>query len=104
MAVTLRLTEASRAAAREAEAARLPVRTVRPAPARRPADPAREPSVALAAAGFAPLTAPDGRLGTLVLLIVGIGLVFAFAQTTRSVAAEVRASGEDPDPPPDHPG
>ena len=103
VAVTLRLTQASVAATRKARAARSPALTVRPAPPRQ-TDPAREPALALGAAGFAPLSGPDGRLGYLVLLVVGIGFVFAFADATRSVAAEARASGEDPDPPPDRPG
>ena len=89
VAVTLRLTQASVAATRKARAARSPALTVRPAPPRQ-TDPAREPALALGAAGFAPLSGPDGRLGYLVLLVVGIGFVFAFADATRSVAAEAR--------------
>ena len=103
VAVTLRLARASTAAAQEARAAAKPRRTVRPAPPRRPADAGGEPALTLAS-GFAPLNAADGRLGYLMLALVGIGFIFAFANATRSVAAEVRAAGEDPDPPPDHPG
>ena len=101
--VTLRLAKASTAAAQEARAAAKPRRTLRPAPPRRPADATREPTLTLAS-GFAPVNAADGRLGHLMLALVGIGFIFAFADATRSVAAEVRAAGEDPDPPPDRPG
>ncbi len=101
--VTLRLAKASSAAAQEARAADKPRRTVRPAPPRRAADAAGTPTLTLAS-GFAPSNATDGRLGYLMLALVGIGFIFAFADTTRSVAAEVRAAGEDPDPPPDRPG
>jgi hypothetical protein len=76
---------------------------LRPAP-RRASAPAREQASALSAAGFAPVNAPDGRLGQLVLLVVAFAFAIAFADASRSVAAEVRAAGEDPDPPPDHPG
>jgi hypothetical protein len=55
--------------------------------------------------GFAPpLSASDGHSGWLFLFVAGIGIILAFADVTRSVAAEVRATGEDPDPPPDRPG
>lgn len=103
VAVTVRIAEASAAAARAARPAPKPARAVRPAP-RRPVPPTRERVTALSAAGLAPLNAPDGRLGYLVLLVVGIAFTIAFADASRSVAAEVRAAGEDPDPPPDHPG
>ena len=100
--VTLRLAKASTAAAQKARAAAKPKRTVRPAPPRRPADAGGAPTLTLSS-GFAPVSATDGRLGYLMLALVGIGF-FAFANATRSVAAEVRAAGEDPDPPPDRPG
>jgi hypothetical protein len=77
---------------------------VRPAPSRRPSSPSREPSLVRGAAGFAPLNAPDGRLGYLVALVLGLAFAIAFADASRSVAAEVRAAGEDPDPPPTRPG
>ena len=101
---TARLAEAATAAARRARAARAPARTVRPLPSRRPGDPSRDPAVVQRSAGFAPLTAQDGRLGRLVLLLAVFGFAIAFADAPRSVAAEVRATGEDPDPPPDRPG
>jgi hypothetical protein len=103
--VTLRLTRASAEAAREARVAEKPARTLRPAtPRTRTADGTREPAVVLGSGFAPPLNASDGRLGYLFLLVAGIGFVFAFADATRSVAAEVRATGEDPDPPPDRPG
>ena len=102
VAVTIRLAKASEAAARVARPAPKPAQ-LRPAP-RRHAAPAREQASAVSAAGFAPLNASDGRLGYFLLLAVGLAFVFAFADASRSVAAEVRAAGEDPDPPPDHPG
>ncbi len=104
VAVTLRLARAAEHKAQAERASRKPARTVRPAPPRRHGGPAREPAVVVNAAGMAPLSAPDGRLGYLVLLVVGIAFAIAFADASRSVAAEVRAAGEDPDPPPDHPG
>ena len=102
IAVTVRLAKASEAAARVARPAPKPAQ-LRPAP-RRPAAPAREQAAAMSAAGFAPLNASDGRLGQLLLLIATFAFVIALADATRSVAAEVRAAGEDPDRPPDHPG
>ena len=56
-------TQASVAATRKARAARSPALTVRPAPPRQ-TDPAREPALALGAAGFAPLTAPTAGSAT----------------------------------------
>jgi len=103
VAITLRLTEASTRAAHEARTAPLRARTVRPAPPYRPADAAGEPARTLAS-GFAPVDASDGRIGYLMLALVGFALFFAFADATRSVAADVRAAGEVPDPPPDRPG
>jgi hypothetical protein len=100
--VTARIARASEAAARVARPAPKPAQ-LRPAP-RRHAAPTREQASALSAAGFAPLNAPDGRLGYFVLLVVGLAFAIAFADASRSVAAEVRAAGEDPDPPPDRPG
>jgi hypothetical protein len=102
VAVTTRLAKASEAAARVARPAPKPAQ-VRPAP-RRSAAPTREEASALSAAGIAPLNAPDGRLGYFVLLVAAVAFATAFADASRSVAAEVRAAGEDPDPPPDHPG
>jgi hypothetical protein len=102
--VTMRLTRASAEAAREARAASKPARTVRPAPRSRAADGTREPAVVLSSGFAPPLNASDGRLGYLFLFVAGIAFVFAFADATRSVAADVRATGEDPDPPPDRPG
>lgn len=101
---TARLAEAATAAARRARAARAPARTVRPLPSRRPGDPSRDPALVQRSAGFAPLTAQDGRFGRLVLLLLVFGFAIAFADASRSVAAEVRATGEDRDPPPDRPG
>lgn len=101
---TARLAEASAAAARRARAARKPTRTARPLSSRQRPDPSRDPQVVQRSAGFAPLNAPDGRFGQLVLLLVVFGFAIAFADASRSVAAEVRATGEDPDPPPDRPG
>ena len=102
VAVTMRLAKASEAAARSARPAPRPAK-LRPAP-RRASAPAREQAAALSAAGFAPLNAPDGRLGQLVFLVVAFAFALAFADASRSVAAEVRAAGEDPDPPPTRPG
>jgi nicotinate-nucleotide--dimethylbenzimidazole phosphoribosyltransferase len=102
VAVTIRLAKASEAAARVARPVPKPAQ-LRPAP-RRSAAPTREQAAALSAAGFAPLNAPDGRLGTFLALAVAFAFAVAFAQASRSVAAEVRAAGEDPDPPPDRPG
>ena len=103
VAVTARIAEASTAATRAARPVRQRVRTVRPAP-RRPAAPTRPQVAALSAAGFAPLNAPDSRQGYLMLLIAGIAFAISLADASRPVAAEVRAAGEDPDPPPDRPG
>jgi hypothetical protein len=100
----MRLTRASAEAARAARAASKPARTVRPAPRSRAADGTREPALALSSGFAPPLTDSDGRLGYLFLFVAGIAFVFAFADATRSVAADVRATGEDPDPPPDRPG
>jgi hypothetical protein len=102
VAVTVRLAKASEAAARVARPAPKPAQ-LRPAP-RSPAAPTREQASAPSAAGFAPVNAADGRLGHFVLLVVGLAFAFAFAAASRPVAAEVRAAGEDPDPPPDRPG
>ena len=102
IAVTIRLAKASEAAARVARPAPKPAQ-LRPAP-RSPAAPTREQASAPSAAGFAPVNAADGRLGYFVLLVVGLAFAFAFAEASRSVAADVRAAGEDPDPPPDRPG
>jgi hypothetical protein len=102
--LTMRLTRASAEAAREARAASKPARTVRPAPRSRAAEGTREPAVVLGSGFAPPLNASDGRLGYLFLFVAGIAFVFAFADATRSVAADVRATGEDPDPPPDRPG
>jgi len=102
VAVTIRLAKASEARARVARPAPKPAQ-LRPAP-RHPSTPAREQAAERRAAGFAPQNAPDGRLGYFMLAIVGITFAFAFADATRSVAAEVRAAGEDPDPPPTRPG
>lgn len=102
--VTLRLTRASAEAANEARQASKPARTLRPAPRPRAADGTREQAAVLSSGFTPPLTVSDGRPGLFFLLVAGIGLVFAFADITRSVAAEVRATGEDPDPPPDRPG
>ena len=101
--VTLRLARAAERTARAERASRAPVRTVRPAP-RRQGGPSRAPALVVNAAGMTPLGASDGRLGYLVLLVAGLAFAIAFADASRSVAAEVRAAGEDPDPPPDHPG
>ena len=102
VAVTMRLAKASEVAARVARPAPRPAQ-LRPAP-RRSTAPTREQAAAVSAAGFAPLNAPDGRLGTFLALAVAFAFAIAFAQASRSVAAEVRAAGEDPDPPPDRPG
>jgi hypothetical protein len=102
VAVTVRLAKASEAAARVARPAPKPAQ-LRPAPKGSVA-PTRERASERSAAGFAPLNAPDGRLGYFMLLVVGLAFVIALADASRSVAAEVRAAGEDPDPPPDHPG
>ena len=102
--LTMRLTRASAEAAREARAASKPARTVRPAPRSRAANGAREPAAVLSSGFAPPLNAPDGRLGYVFLFVAGLAFVFAFAAATRSVAADVRATGEDPDPPPDRPG
>jgi hypothetical protein len=72
-------------------------------PRYRPADAAGEPARTLAS-GFVPVDASDSRIGSVMLALVGFALFFAFADATRSVAADVRAAGEDPDPPPDRPG
>jgi len=103
VAVTLQLTRASEKAAHEARTAPLRARTVRPAPPRRPADAVGEPGRTLSS-GFAPASANDGRIGYTMLALVGFAFIFAFVDATRSVAADVRAAGEDPDPPPDRPG
>ena len=102
VAVTTRLARASEAAARVARPTPKPAQ-FRPAP-RHAAAPAREEAAALSAAGFAPANASDGRLGQLLLVLVAFAFAIAFADASRSVAAEVRAAGEDPDRPPDHPG
>jgi hypothetical protein len=102
VAVTLRLTKASEAAARVARPVPKPAQ-LRPAP-RHYATQTREEAAALSAAGFAPANAADGRLGVFIALVVGFAFAIAFADASRSVAAEVRAAGEDPDPPPDRPG
>lgn len=101
---TARLAEAAAAAARGARTAREPARTVRPLPSRRPGGSSRGPAVVQRSAGVAPLNVPDGRFGQLLLLLVVFGFAIAFADASRSVAAEVRATGEDPDRPPDRPG
>jgi hypothetical protein len=103
VAITLQLTQASQRAAHAARTAPLRARTVRPAPRHRPAEAAGEPARTLAS-GFAPADASDSRIGSVMLALVGFALFFAFADATRSVAADVRAAGEDPDPPPDRPG
>ena len=102
VAVTIRLAKASEAAARIARPAPKPAQ-LRPAP-RHTAAPTREEAAALSAAGLAPMSAADGRLGYFMLPLVGFAFAFAFARASRSVAAEVRLAGEDPDPPPDRPG
>jgi hypothetical protein len=102
VAVTIRLAKASEAAARIARPAPKPAQ-LRPLP-RHTAAPAREEADALSAAGFAPMSAADGRLGYFILPVVWFAFAIAFAHASRSVAAEVRAAGEDPDPPPDRPG
>jgi len=102
VAVTLRLTKASEAAATKARPAPKPAQ-FRPAP-HRAAGPTREQAAMLSAAGFAPVNASDGRFGQLVLVIAAFAFAITLADASRSVAAEVRAAGEDPDPPPDHPG
>ena len=38
------------------------------------------------------------------IAFLGFAFLIAFADASRSVAAEVRAAGEDPDRPPDRPG
>jgi hypothetical protein len=103
VAITLQLTQASQRAAHAARTAPLRARTVRPAPRHRLADAAGEPARTLAS-GFVPVDASDARIGYVMLALVGFALFFAFADATRSVAADVRAAGEDPDPPPDRPG
>jgi hypothetical protein len=102
VAVTTRLARASEAAARVARPTPKPAQ-LRPAP-RHAAAPVREEAAALSAAGFAPANVSDGRLGQLLLVLVAFAFAIAFADASRSVAAEVRAAGEDPDRPPDHPG
>ena len=102
VAVTVRLAQASEAAARIARPAPKPAQ-LRPAP-RHTAAETREEAAALGAAGLAPMNAADGRLAYFMLPVVGFAFAFAFARTSRSVAAEVRLAGEDPDPPPDRPG
>ena len=104
VAVTMRLAKAAETAARAERAADKPAATVRPGTARRPNSPTREPALMREAAGFAPVNAPDGRLGYLVVLVLGFAFLIAFVDASRSVAAEVRAAGEDPDRPPDRPG
>ena len=104
VAVTMRLTKAAQTAARVERAADKPAATLRPAPSRGPSSSAREPALVRGSAGFAPVNAPDGRLGYLVVLVLGFAFLIAFADASRSVAAEVRAAGEDPDRPPDRPG
>ncbi len=103
VAATTRIAEATYAATRAARPVRKPPRLVRPAP-RRPAAPARLQVAAPSAAGLAPLNAPDGRLGYLILLVAGFAFAISLADASRSVAADVRTTGEDPDPPPDRPG
>ena len=102
VAVTVRLAKASEAAARKARPAPRPAQ-FRPAP-HGPAGPKREQAAVLSAAGFAPVNASDGRLGQLLLVVAAFAFAIALADASRSVAADVRAAGEDPDPPPDHPG
>ena len=102
VAVTVRLAKASEAAARVARPAPKPAQ-LRPAP-RHSDTQTRQTAAAISAAGFAPQSAPDGRLGFFMALVVGLAFVFAFADACRSVAAELRVAGEDPDRPPDHPG
>ena len=102
VAVTVRLTKASEAAARKARPAPKPAQ-LRPA-SHSAAGPNREQAAVLSAAGFAPVNASDGRLGQLLLVVAAFAFAIALADASRSVAAEVRAAGEDPDPPPDSPG
>jgi hypothetical protein len=102
VAVTIRLAKASEAAARTARPAPKPAQ-LRPAP-RRATAPAREQAAALSAAGFTPLNTSDGRLGQFLFLAVAFVFAISLVDASRSVAAEVRAAGEDPDRPPDHPG
>jgi hypothetical protein len=102
VAVTVRLAKASETAARNARPAPKPAQ-LRPAP-QTSAGPKREQAAVLSAAGFAPVNAPDGRLGQLLLVVAAFAFAIALADASRSVAAEVRAAGEDPDPPPDSPG
>ena len=102
VAVTVRLTKASEAAATKARPAPKPAQF---RPASHPAaGPKREQAAVLSAAGFAPVNASDGRFGQLVLVIAAFAFAITLADASRSVAAEVRAAGEDPDPPPDSPG
>ena len=102
VAVTVRLAKASEAAARKARPVPEPAQ-LRPVP-HNPAGPKREQAAVLSAAGFAPVSASDGRLGQLLLVVAAFAFAIALADASRSVAAEVRAAGEDPDPPPDSPG
>ena len=102
VAVTVRLAKASETAARKARPAPEPAQ-LRPVP-HTSAGPKREQAAVLSAAGFAPVSASDGRLGQLLLVVAAFAFAIALADASRSVAAEVRAAGEDPDPPPDSPG
>jgi hypothetical protein len=102
VAVTVRLAKASEAAATKARPAPKPAQ-FRPAP-HGSAGPTREQAAVLSAGGFAPVNASDGRFGQLVLVIAAFAFAITLANASRSVAAEVRAAGEDPDPPPDSPG
>ena len=102
VAVTVRLAKASETAARKARPAPKPAQ-LRPVP-HTSAGPKREQAAVLSAAGFAPVSASDGRLGQLLLVVAAFAFTIALADASRSVAAEVRAAGEDPDPPPDSPG
>jgi hypothetical protein len=101
VAVTMRLARASEALARSARPAPKPAQ-LRPAP--HTSAPAHERAAALSAAGLAPLNAPDSRFGQIVFLVAAFAFAIAFADASRPVAAEVRARGEDPDPPPTRPG
>jgi hypothetical protein len=102
VAVTMRLAKAAETAARAERTSQKPAATLRPA--RRPASPTPESALMRDAAGLAPVNAADGRLGYLVVLVLAFAFLIAFADAARSVAAEVRAAGEDPDAPPDRPG
>jgi hypothetical protein len=86
----------------EAGVSRKPARTVRPNPRRQPFDPLREPVLALGSAGLAPLGAPYGRFGPVVLLLLAIG--FAFAAASRTAVRESRTPAAEPGRPPERPG